>query len=83
MAPSASDYRGAGRGAVMLGVPLLVGVTLFAMFYSDAPAVASAIVDIFSPLFAVLILTVLLCSLALLFVFLLTSLFPVRYKLSE
>ena len=83
MAPSASDYRGAGRGVAMLGGLLLVGATLFAVFSSDTSVVASAIVDIFSPLFAVLILTVLLCSLALGFVFLLTSLFPIRYKLSD
>ena len=82
MAPSGSDYRGAGRGALILSIPCLVVVVLFAVFYPDAVAAAYAIVDVLSPLFAVLLLTILLCGLALALVYLLTSIFPVRYKVS-
>ncbi len=80
MAPSASDYRGAGRGAILLSIPILVLVVLATLFFPDSSAVAYAMVDVLSPLFALLLLTVLLCSAALVLVCLLTSLFPVRYR---
>lgn len=82
MAPSRSDYRGAGRGALILSIPLLIVVALLATFLPDIGKVAYAIVDVLSPLFAVLLLTILLCGLALVLVYLLTSLFPVRYRVS-
>ncbi|MCH2181185.1 MAG: metalloprotease family protein [Mariniblastus sp.] len=79
MAPSRSDYRGAGRGALILSIPALVLVGLLAAFYQDTGGLVYALVDVMSPLFAVLLLTVLLCAVVLVVVYAVTSLFPVRY----
>jgi len=79
MAPSRSDYQGAGRGAVILAIPALILVVLLALFYQDVGGLAYTLVDVMSPLYAVLLLTVLLCAGVLFLVYLLTSLFPVRY----
>jgi hypothetical protein len=54
-------------------------VVLLAAFYQDVGGLAYALVDVLSPLYAVLLLTVFLCAAVLFLVYLLTSVFPVRY----
>lgn len=80
MAPSGSDYRGAGRGAIILGVGLLILATAAAWIMPDLAAVSSSLAEILSPLFAVLVLTVVLCSLATILIVLLTAIVQQLWK---
>ncbi len=73
MAPSGSDYRGAGCGAVMLGIGVLALATTAALIVPDLSAVSISLAEILSPLIAVLALTVLLCLVATILVVLLTA----------
>ena len=80
MAPSASDYRGGLRGGLVLGVIVLAVVAVLAVAVPDAASLAAGVVEIFSPLLAVLLLAVALCAVAAAVVFLLTAAFPRRFE---
>jgi hypothetical protein len=76
MAPSWSDYRGATRG-VLLALALLLGVTLLtALAGVDMSGVIRVFVEATGPLFAILGLTVVLCFLATVAVWLITAFIP-------
>jgi hypothetical protein len=79
MAPSGSDYRGAARGAVIT-LCALVGITFFlALVGVPVDAAVHSFLTATSPLFTVLALTVMLCGLATMAVFLATSLLSKRF----
>jgi len=76
MAPSSSDYAGAGRGAILLGLLLFVILLIVVVTVGDLDRLASSVVDILSPVFALLTLAVVLCSIATLVVTLVLELVP-------
>lgn len=76
MAPSGSDYLGAGRGALLLGIAIFAIAAVTALVVPDLDAFSFALAEILSPLFAVLALTVVLCLLATILVSVLTAFVP-------
>ena len=80
MAPSRSDYQGVGRGILLLMVPLLVIAAVTSLLVSDIPAFSRSIAELFSPLFAVLLLAIALCSLATIIVNIGVRFFAKRYN---
>ena len=81
MAPSRSDYAGARHGALLLsgivgGIVLLISVLGF-----DSISVSVSVMNLISPVLAVMMLAIVLCLIAAVIVYLLTMLFPVRYEL--
>ena len=83
MAPSWSDYQGALRGLILVGAILLAGVFLLALAGTDSQNMIDGMIGVLGPLFAVLGLTVLLCGIAALIVYALTSFFPKKYQMSK
>ena len=83
MAPSPSDYVGAGRGFVRVVLPLLLIGALAAGWTSTADELAWAILDILGPIWVIMCLSIVLCLIACALVWLVTAPFPVRYRLSE
>ena len=80
MAPSWSDYRGASRGVWLAG-GLLLGVSLLmAAVGVDLSSVSNAFIGAAGPLYAILGLTVLLCFIATVFVYLFTSIIPRSFR---
>ena len=79
MAPSWSDYRGAGRGAILLGSLAFVAIVILAIFAGNTTEFQSGVVSFFSPLFALFAITILLVLVATLFVVLVLGYFPRRY----
>ncbi len=80
MAPSGSDYQGATRGALMLGL-LFGAVTLvLAAVRIDTSALLTPMIGILSPVFAVFGLTIVLCFIATVIVYLLTMLIPPFFR---
>ena len=55
MAPSRSDYRGAGKGAVMLLITMLAVGVLVSIMVADIPGLSRSLAGLFSPLFAVML----------------------------
>ncbi len=81
MAPSGSDYHGASRGGFLAG-GLLFGCTLLlAASGFQLNTVVHAFVSAAGPLFAILGLTILLCGLSTLVVYLVTTLIPRSYSI--
>jgi hypothetical protein len=76
MAPSWSDYRGASRGVWLAGGLLLAVTLLMAAVGVDLNAVNNAFIGATGPLYAVLGLTVLLCFIATVFVYMFTFFIP-------
>lgn len=82
MAPSRSDYRGAGKGAVMLLIMLAVVGVLVSMMVADIPGLSRSLAGFFSPLFAVMLMTIALCSFTTLLVSLFVRMFTRRFSVS-
>lgn len=82
MAPSWSDYQGAGRALVMVLLGLAAAVLMCSVAITDPQSWLVSVADFLSPLLAVLVITVILCCLATLIVSLLVSYFPKRYRVS-
>lgn len=83
MAPSPSDYAGAGRGFVRVLLPLLLIGVLLAGWASVAAELAGAILEILGPIWIVMALSIVLCLIACGLACLVTAPFPVRYRLNE
>ena len=79
MAPSRSDYRGAGKGAVMLLIVMCFAGALVSILVADIPSFSRSLTTFFSPLFAVMLLTIALCSLATILVSLFVRMFARRF----
>lgn len=82
MAPSGSDYRGASRGVVMFGGIVLVGVFLLAAIGIDSGRMVDGMIGTLGPLFAIFGLTIVLCGITTAIVWLITSFFPRRFRIS-
>ena len=80
MAPSRSDYNGASRGVFLVGGILLGTTLLLAASGVEPTRIIGAFVGAAGPLFAILGLTVLLCFLATVVVYLFTAFIPRFYS---
>ena len=80
MAPSWSDYRGAGRATLMVVLALTASLLVASVAITEPELLFTRIADLLSPLLAVLVITVVMCSVATLIVSLLVSYFPKRYR---
>lgn len=76
MAPSRSDYRGASRGALMLLLLVVVLALVLAFLKTDMSLLMTQMVAILSPVFAVFLLTIVLCFTATVIVYFLTMFIP-------
>ena len=80
MAPSRSDYEGASRSVWMVLSLIVVGSLILALAQLDIAAGIARFSRILTPLFALFLLTLVLCGLAAVVVYLLTSFFPRRFR---
>ena len=83
MAPSRSDYRGAGRGGLILTGFLLVTTLTLSVLMQPPADLIPRIAGLLSPLFAMFVSIGLLLSFATLIISLLVQLFPQRYRVSN
>lgn len=81
MAPSRSDYAGARHGVLLLTAMVAAGVLLVSMLGLDSVSVAISVMNVISPVLAVMVLALLLCSVAAVIIYSLTILFPVRHEI--
>lgn len=80
MAPSPSDYEGAWNGVFIFGAVLIAGVFLLALAGVDSDRMVNTMVGAMGPLFAILGLAVVLCSVAAVIVYAITSFLPQKYQ---
>lgn len=81
MAPSRSDYAGALRGAVVVGIlAFLVTVLVFSLVRQSPATMAVSVLSLLAPFFAVAVLALALVGCSTLFVWILTFFFPVRWQ---
>ena len=80
MAPSGSDYEGAGRGIVLFTIIVVIGALLLTLIQNDIQQMTDTVVAVLGPMFAVLVLTIMLCSIATVVVYALTSFVPRYYR---
>ena len=80
MAPSWSDYQGAGRASIMVLLGLVAILLFSSVVITDPQAWLMSATDLLSPLLAVLVITVALCTLATVIVSVIVSYFPQRYR---
>ncbi len=83
IAPSPSDYEGASRGVLRFVVPVVALVMVLGLFTSSSEAILNATLRVLNPVFIVLLLSCILCSVAAGIVFLVTIPFPVRYRIRQ
>ncbi len=75
MAPSRSDYQGATKGAVLFVIGIVLVVFLMAVTIPDSSKIHTGAVQILMPLFAALMVAMMLCAIATVIVLLLVSYF--------
>ena len=80
MAPSPTDYEGAWNGVFIFGAVLIAGVFLLALAGVDSDRMVNTMVGAMGPLFAILGLAVVLCSVAAVIVYAITSFLPQKYQ---
>lgn len=80
MAPSGSDYKGATRGALMLGALLGSVAVVLAAIKIDTSWLLAPMIGILSPVFAVFGLTIVLCFITTVIVYLLTMFIPPFFR---
>ena len=80
MAPSPSDYEGAWNGIFIFGAVLIAGVFLLAVAGVDSNSMVNTMVGTMGPLFAILGLAVVLCSIAAVIVYAITGFLPQKYQ---
>ena len=80
MAPSPSDYEGAWNGVFIFGAVLIAGVFLLALAGVDSDRMVNTMLSTMGPLFAILGLAVVLCSIAAVIVYTITSFLPQKYQ---
>ena len=79
MAPSRTDYYGAGKGALMIGLAIAITTAVLATLMKPPPDLVYRITDFFSPLFAMFIAIALLLGFATLVISVIVRVFPQRY----
>lgn len=81
MAPSRSDYAGARHGAMLFGGIIAAIVLTVSVLGMDSVAASIWILNLISPILAVMTLAVILCSIAAALVYAITMPFAVRYEI--
>ena len=79
MAPSPSDYEGASRGVIFVGVGLLAITAGLAAAGINSQTMIEGMIGLLGPLFAILAITIVLCAIATGFVWAITAVFPQRF----
>ena len=79
MAPSPSDYEGASRGVIFVGGGLIVLAVGLAAVGIGSQDMIEGMIGLLGPLFAILAITVVLCAIASVFVWVITAAFPQRF----
>lgn len=82
MAPSRSDYDGAMRGSWMLALLVFLGVFFLNFATGNSEAILPRFMEILAPVFVVLMLTVILCVIAAILVYLATIPFKQKYVIN-
>ena len=82
MAPSASDYDGAGRGVTMVAIILIACGLLVSLLGFETDELLRSLLAMLTPVIAVLSLTIAICFLATAVVFAITVPFKVRWHYS-
>ncbi len=83
MAPSPSDYAGARRGILMLAVVIFAVVFLLCLATGNPEKLLPTVMEILAPIFAVLLLAIILCIAAYGVVFLVTMPFQKKYQFRQ
>ena len=79
MAPSPSDYKGASRGVIFVGVGLVILTVGLAVAGINSEKMIEGMIGLLGPLFAILAITIVLCAIATGFVWIITAGFPQRF----
>ena len=74
------SYEGAWNGVFIFGAVLIAGVFLLALAGVDSDRMVNAMVGTMGPLFAILGLAVVLCSIAAVIVYVITGFLPQKYQ---
>ena len=82
MAPSWSDYRGTGRGTLLLLSLLTIGLLIASFFIADVPEFQIFLLSTLSPLLALFAITLVLCVIAAAITLLAINYFPKRFEVS-
>jgi hypothetical protein len=80
MAPSWSDYRGAGKGAIMVLIAMGALIFFASAATTDPSHLFESVTPLLSPLIAMLLITIILCLVATIIVSTVVSYFPKRYQ---
>lgn len=79
MAPSRSDYQGAGKGALMITALIVIATIALGVLSQPPPDLVSRVIEFLSPLFAMFITIGTLLGFATLIISMLVQIFPQRY----
>lgn len=82
MAPSRSDYDGASRGVLMVVLFAVACLLLVSLMGFETDRVVQSMLRLMSPIFGLQVIAIVICVFATLVVFVLTSFFPQRFKVS-
>ncbi len=82
MAPSRSDYDGASRGVSMVVLTSVAGLLLISLLGFETERVVQTMLRFMSPVFGLQVIAIVICSLATIIVWLLTSLFSERFEVT-
>ena len=80
MAPSRSDYQGIGRGGIWAALGVMGILAIATVTISDPAEMQFSIVQLLSPVIALLTITAILCGLATAITTFAVSFFPKRYQ---
>jgi hypothetical protein len=80
MAPSGSDYKGASRGTLMLGLLLGLVALVLAVMKTDTSLLLNSMIGVLAPVFAIFGLTIVLCFMSTVIVYLLTMFIPPFFR---
>ena len=80
MAPSRSDYDGASRGVTMVVGSLILLLLAVSLIGVETDLVVRSAMRLLSPIFGLQVIAIVICEFATAVVYLLTAIFPQRYK---
>lgn len=83
MAPSRSDYQGAGKGALMIVAVIGIATIALGVLLQPPPDLVSRVVEFLSPLFAMFITIGILLGFATLIISLFVQIFPQRFVVRQ
>lgn len=82
MAPSRSDYDGAGRGVWMVVLAVVGCLLLISLLGFETDRVVETMLRFMSPIFGLQVIVIVICALATVVVHLLTAFFPERFSVA-